>query len=55
MNVDALKEMLQNRLKFNQTLKDSALARGDMAAVSQLDEDSFTTQQTLNQINALMN
>lgn len=53
MSIQDLIALLQNRIAFNQGQRTSAVQRGDVALVQQLDADIASTQATLDQLLSL--
>ena len=53
MSIQDLIALLENRITFNQTQRNAASQRGDVALVQQLDADIASTQATLDQLRTL--
>lgn len=53
MTIAELIALLENRLRYNASLRSTAFHRGDGAAISVLDTDDTSTNQTLEALRAL--
>lgn len=54
MSVQYLIKMLENRLSFAQSQRESAVQRGDVSSVESIDADIYSTQETLAQLRTLL-
>ena len=54
MSVQDLIALLENRLIFSQAQRDSAVQRGDVSMVQQLDADITSTTASLDQLRTLV-
>lgn len=54
MSIEELILMLENRVRYNASLRNAAVARGDVAAITALDADDASTNQALDVLRAAL-
>jgi hypothetical protein len=53
MSIQELIRLLENRLSYIAQLRQGAVLRGDLGAITELDQDSTSTQATLDALRTL--
>lgn len=53
MNIEQLKTIAENRIKYLAAQRDNAVEVGDAVAIARIDAETAETQNTLNELNGI--